>query len=518
MSNYLSMNKKQLLHQFNTLGWSKRRISRETGIHRKTVAKYLNQNVPEVPADFLGEKGQSVPEVPADFLSKKRQSKPQQATESLPLTNSKSLLAHLDFIAEKLELDLTAQRVYQDLVEERDYKGSYYSVKRYMAKCKKKTPKYFERLSTFPGKEAQVDYGDGPKIWDGNKMRKTWFFKMTLSHSKHAYEELVWSQKMESFFRSHENAFKAFGGVPESVKIDNLKSAVLTANLYEPEINPAYLAFCDHWGIAPNPCAPYHPEQKGRVEKDVGYTKSNALKGREFKSIDEANLFLKHWNKRWARTRIHGTVKKQVWQMFTGVERKYLKPLKEKPFPYFNIGKRKVDVYGHIEVKGSYYSVPHYLIGKQVDIRFNDLYVKSLFENEVVSSHKATPNKGSVRSKAEHRPPEKPVNQEQEEMFHLARAKKVGANCFRLIYKMLSMDDIRSIHKVRGIMTLIKKYPAKILNEACDIALGRYTYSFQMVKSLCELLEKDDYIEESALLQEHELIRDLTEYQSIIDQ
>ena len=138
MSNYLSMNKKQLLHQFNTLGWSKRRISRETGIHRKTVAKYLNQNVPEVPADFLGEKGQSVPEVPAAFLSKKRQSKPQQATESLPLTNSKSLLAHLDFIAEKLELDLTAQRVYQDLVEERDYKGSYYSVKRYMAKCKRR--------------------------------------------------------------------------------------------------------------------------------------------------------------------------------------------------------------------------------------------------------------------------------------------------------------------------------------------------------------------------------------------
>ena len=82
MSNYLSMNKKQLLHQFNTLGWSKRRISRETGIHRTTAAKYLTQNVPEVPADFLGEKGQSVPEVPADFLSKKRQSKPQQATES----------------------------------------------------------------------------------------------------------------------------------------------------------------------------------------------------------------------------------------------------------------------------------------------------------------------------------------------------------------------------------------------------------------------------------------------------
>lgn len=497
MGNYLRMEKQHLIQNFIGLGWSDRRISRETGISRNTICKYRNQNEPKVPPD----PSQIDPQVP---------------TDSPLATNSQTLVPYLDFIKTRVYC-LTAQRVYQDLVEEKDYPGSYDSVKRYIRKYKKKYPKHFDRLPTFPGKEAQVDFGTGPRVLHNGKYRKSWLFKMTLSCSKHSYEELVFGQDVETFLRCHEHAFARFGGVPESIKIDNLKSGVLRANLYEPVINPVYLSFSEYWGFAVNPCAPYHPEQKGRVEKDVGYTKSNALKGRKFSSLDEGNLFLKHWNKRWARTRIHGTTKRQVWQMFTDLEKDKLKPLREKPFSFFKIGKRKVDVHGHIEVKGSFYSVPHQLIGQYVGIHFNSSYVKVVQNGIVITSHKASPKKGLVTSLNEHRPPYKPVNQEQEENWHLQRANKIGPNCFNLIFKMLSQDDIRAIHRVRGIMSLAKKYSCIVLDEACHLALRRYSYKYYTVKQFCENITERSDCYDKELLQEHSLIRNICEYQSIIE-
>lgn len=508
MSNYLGMDKQQLIKQLLMLGWSGRRIERETQINRRTTKKYQsafnNQNTPKVPPDFLGEKGHlSPPSV--------------DPTPPTVPTNSKSLFAHLEYIKERLSLQLTAQRVYQDLVEERGYTGSYDSVKRYFRKLKKKSPKHFEKLPTYPGMEAQVDFAGGPSIHDGTKHRKTWFFKMTLSFSGHAYEELVYAQDVETFIRCHENAFRSFGGVPKSIKLDNLKSGVLKANLYEPVINPVYLSFSEYWGFAPNPCAPRHPEQKGRVERDVGYTKSNALKGRHFSTLEEGNLFLKHWNKKWARTRIHGTTKRQVWALFQEVEYPCLLPLKENPFPYFKIGQRKVDVHGHIEVKGSYYSVPHKLIGVYVDIHFNSEYIKVYRQGELLTEHRKFRAKGKVTSLNEHRPPHKPINQEQEENWHLTRAKKIGFSCYRLIDKILSADDIRAIHRVRGIMGLSKKYGESVLEEACSLALSRYSYHYSSIKSFCEAIKQSENLPDEELLQEHDLIRDLSEYQILIN-
>jgi transposase len=502
MSNNLGMEKQQLIKQLLALGWSARRIEREMGFSRKTVTKYKIQNAPEVPADFSAEKSQLL------SISK---------VDSIPTTNSKHLYTHLEYIKERIQLNLTAQRVYQDLVEERGYLGSYDSVKRYFRKLKKKNPRHFERLPTYPGMEAQVDFASGPKIYDGAKHRCTWFFKMTLSFSGHSYEELVYGQDVETFLRCHENAFKSFGGVPKSIKLDNLKSGVLRANLYEPVLNSAYLAFSEYWGFAPNPCAPRHPEQKGRVERDVGYTKSNALRGRDFKTLEEGNLYLRHWNKKWARTRIHGTTKRQVWALFQEKEYSALLPLKENPFSYFKIGERKVDVHGHIEVKGSYYSVPHTLIGTYVNIHFNSKYIKVYKQGELITEHKNHTIKGKVTSLNEHRPSHKPVNQEQEESWHLIRAKSIGASCYKLIDKILLTDDIRAIHRVRGIMSLNKKYGALILEAACTLALQRYSYRYNTVKSFCEAIKQDEFLPEEDLLQEHELIRDLSEYQILIN-
>lgn len=511
MGNVLRMDKHRIINGLIGLGWSNRRIHREIGVHRDTIASYRFrfQNKPQVPADFFGEKGQSGPEVPTDSL----------AGAPLPLPRNAALVPFQSSIAAKLQGGLSAQRIYQDLLEGDGYTGSYDSIKRYVRKVKKKAPHFFERLPVFPGHEAQVDFGQGPLIGEGSsKLRRSWLFKMTLSYSRHSYEELVFHQDVETFLRCHEHAFQAWGGVPATVKLDNLKSGVLRAHLYEPILNPVYLAFSEYWNFVPNPCDPYQPQQKGRVEKDVGYTKSNALQAHQPKSLEEGNLMLRHWNKRWARTRIHGTTKRQVWKQFAEVEKKYLRPLQEKAFPFFKVGERKVDVQGHIEVNGNFYSVAPQLLGVYVKIHFNMEFVQVYQDGQLLCVHRTKQGKGEVSTFSQHRPPYKYASLEAEERMHLERAKSIGPDLHRLIEKLVIKQEVAGIKRIRGMMRLRQEFSASVLDAAAQIALARYNHSYHYLKSLCENLRDTGEIPKTRLIQEHEFIRPLQEYQTHINE
>jgi len=287
MGNILKMAQQQQIQALIALGWSDRNISKTIGVDRGTVSKYRkkNQNPPEMPTD---NKGQNQPEVPAGDIEQNPPNVPTGPEPStsaplikLPSTNSVQLHPYIETVKDLFDKRLTAQRIYQDLVEQHDYKGSYDSVKRYVRKFRKRTKSYVDHLTHLSGREEQVDFGKSTcLVKNQDKYRKVWIFKMTLSCSKHAYEELVERQDIETFIRCHERAFTFFGGVPEIVTIDNVKSGVIKAHLYEPVLNQTYFAFANHWSFAANPCQPYTPEHKGIVERDIGYTKHNALEGK----------------------------------------------------------------------------------------------------------------------------------------------------------------------------------------------------------------------------------------------
>lgn len=521
MSNVLRMENQQILKWFFRLGWSDRRISRETGVHRTTIAGYRKQfqNRPEVLSDLSGQTGQTVPEVPPDLFGQSGQIVPIVPPDStaLPWSKSVQIQPYRQKVNEKAELGLTARRIYQDLVEEEQYQGGYDSVRRYVSKLKKKLPRHFDRLPTSPGLEAQVDFGKGAPVLRDGVYRRPWLFKMTLSFSGHSYEEQVWRQDIETFIRCHEHAFLSFGGVPVRVKLDNIKSGVLRACLYDPVLNPVYQAFAEHSGFVPDPCVPRKPEHKGRVERDIGYTKDNALKGRRFESLEASNAFLRHWNERWARTRIHGSKKAQVWKLFTEHERAALKALPMGTFPYFKIGLRKVDVTGHIEVAGNFYSVPHPFIGQHLIVHYNQQYIKVYEEERLLVCHRPRTGAGGCTTLPGHKPAYKPISQEQAEGWLCTKAKMVGPQCHRLICAILSNDaDPLAIRRSRGILALAKKYPATI-EPACDRALIHHRYHYALVKKWCEDISRNPSTTTS-LTQEHELIRSAKEYQILIQE
>ena len=123
------------------------------------------------------------------------------------------------------------------------------AVRNYTAEIKKRE-NVFVRIETKPGEEAQVDFGYvGITPDDEGKQRKTWIFNMRLSYSRLDYYEKVYDQRVETFILCHINAFRYFGGIPEYVKIDNLKAAILEANFYAPVYQYLYKAFADCYGV-----------------------------------------------------------------------------------------------------------------------------------------------------------------------------------------------------------------------------------------------------------------------------
>src|SRR5262249_27253824 len=102
-------------------------------------------------------------------------------------------------IANWLEQGLTAQRIYQDLVGEHHFTGSYYSVRRYARRLEVHTELPVRRLECAPGEEVQVDFGRGALIVNAEGRRRPHVFRLVLSHSRKAYSEAVARQTTEAF-------------------------------------------------------------------------------------------------------------------------------------------------------------------------------------------------------------------------------------------------------------------------------------------------------------------------------
>lgn len=499
MGNYLKMEKQQQIKALLQLGWSYRAIEREIGVRRETISKYdFRKNIKSKPA-----------KVPTGDES--------NAANCPPI--SRSSAAKFDSeIKEGLKKGYTAQRIYQDLITDLKAQISYDAVKRYTRKIKAKQPNVYARVHKLPGEEVQVDFGRGAPTQKDGKYHRPWLFKMTLSCSRHSYEEVVWHQDVETFIRCHERAFQSFGGAPKTIRLDNLKSGVLKAHLYEPELNPVYLSFSQHYNFIPLPCLPGKPEHKGKVESGIKYTQNNALKGRKFNSLDEQNGYLKRWNRSWACTRIHGTTKTQVWKMFLE-EKPCLQSLPEKEFEYFKIGCRTVHADGHIEVAKSYYSVPYRYLGKRVIVHFNSKWVKVFVTvnnvQTIVACHRRI-TKGRFQTIKSHLPENKTFTNASYTKYLIEKCSQIGQSCRNWAEKVLKDRGPRAFRPIQGIISLKKKYGAAVLNRALQKAMLIDSFRYHTVKSFCEQISGADK-PEPELIQSHEVIRQALEYQQYLD-
>ncbi|MCA1554131.1 MAG: IS21 family transposase [Chloroflexi bacterium] len=445
------------------LGWSERRIARESGYHRATIRRIVLETTAEA---------QSVPEVATD-------SGPRAAAVA---PASRSLCEpHRRFIEAEAAKGRNAVAIYQDLVEHHGYSGAYNAVKRFVSKVRPNEPTISCRFETPPAQEAQVDYGEGAPTREprSGKYRKPRLFVMTLSNSRHAFRKTVWKSSKQVWCELHEEAFAYFGGAPNTIRLDNLKEGVLEPDVYDPLLNPLYVNTLDHYGVVALPCRPYAPDLKGKVESAIGHTQRTALKGRRFESIEEQNVFLSRWNDRWASTRIHGTTKRQVREMFEA-ERSFLLPLPLTRFEYYRIGERRVHFDGHVEVDGAYYSAPPRYAGAKVIIHVGRLWLRIIdaHTHECVREHIIALCKGQRRTLDVDRPAQTPPAVEK----LAARIALVGPACAEFARAIVAERGALAARSLFGMLDLLRRYDRDAVESACSLAVEANTSRLRFVR------------------------------------
>jgi transposase len=557
MSNSLKVSLQTTIYSLDNRGWSRRRIARELGIDRETVGRYLRLAKPAILTTGLEEAGDAKPAIPTAGLEEACEAKPaisttglEEASEVKPAIptpgfagagEAKSAISTAGLeeassevkpaistvgngvgrksqceplaavIMPKVELGLSAQRIYQDLVNENGFTDSYQSVKRFVRKLREAQPERVWRLECQPGEELQLDFGLGAPIDEGQgKRRRSWVLRMVLSYSRKGYSEAVTRQDTETFLRCLENGLRNLGGSTLLLNLDNMKTAVLKADWFDPEINPKLADFCRHYSIHVVPCRPGTPQHKGKIERGVAYLRTNALKGRRFRSLAEENRFLSHWEGSVADKRIHGTTRKQVAACFEE-ERPHLQPLPASLFPCFQEGRRSVHRDSYVEVEKAFYEAPPELIGREVWVRWDSRCVKIFNERmEQVGMHtRQEPGKFSHSLGAGGF--SAPVLSSCR--YWVNRAAVLGEQCGQWAQSALDARGPESLRSIMGLCNLIKKHSGAVLNAACAKALKAGTHRLKDVRRLI-----GEQSEQSAFsfAQSHPLIRDLKTYSEFV--
>jgi transposase len=519
MANTLTVPTREAILNLARRGWRIRRIARELKVSRNTVRGYVRP-LPEASAAALTEAivasaRPATASVQTDPLSTAGARPPSVQTDPVSAAGNAGrpslCAAHAGIILPKVELGLTAQRIYQDLRQETAFAGSYQSVKRYVQKLRRQDPRRVQRIEVQPGEEVQVDFGRGPVLVgaDGQR-RKTWIFRLVLSFSRKGYSEAVLRQDTETFVRCLENAFRAFGGVTLTVNLDNLKAAVLRADWADPVFNPKLADFARHYGTTILPCLPQVPEHKGKIENGVQYVKSNGLAGRRFAAVAEVNAFLVQWERTVADVRIHGTTKRPVAERFV-LEKGALLPLPASLFPCFQEGPRAVHRDGHIEVAKAFYHVPPEYLGRQVWVRFDSREVRifsrsadgrlvqiqlhrRLEPGQFTNARGIGGGRGSLQANLD---------------YWLQRASELGPSCAGWARGVVRHREIGGLRPLMGLVSLVERHGFAAVNRACERALAQGTWRLRDVRALIQAKEIQTQI---TFEEHHPLIRDLREY------
>src|SRR5258707_3301294 len=515
MSNVLKVSLHTTIYSLADRGWSQRRIARELGINRETVGRYLRlaDAKPAISTPGSGGDSESKPAIRLFGVGGSRYPKPAIPTAGKSVGRKSQCEPLADLILAKVEVGLSAQRIYQDLVEENGFSDSYESVKRYVRKLRARRPERIYRLECQPGEEVQLDFGLGAPIDTGQgKSRRSWVLRMVLSYSRKAYSEAVSRQDTETFLRCLENGLRSFGGCPLLLNLDNRKPAVLQADWFDPEINPKLADFCRHYKLHVVPCRPGKPEHKGKVERGVAYLRNNALKGRRFRSLAEENLFLQRWEVSIADKRIHGTTRKQVAACFEE-ERPHLQPLPESLLPCFQEARRSVHGDSYVEVQKAFYETPPEFIGRQVWVRWDSRCVRIFNERrEQVAMHtriEAGKFSRSLGAGGWNAPVQSSCR------YWINRAAVMGESCGEWARAACNARGPESLRAIMGLCELIKKHSAVALNTACAKAIKSGTYRLTDVR---RLMGEQPQQTAFAFAESHPLIRDLKTYSDFINQ
>ena len=351
------------------------------------------------------------------------------------------------------------------------------------------------RIERKPGERVEVDWaGDTMTYIDPStgEQRPASLFVAVLTYSAYYYIEACPDMTLASWLDAHVSAFETFGGAARFLVPDNLRTGVSKADRYEPVLNPAYSQMADHYGTVVMPARVRKPRDKGQAENVVRFG-ANAigaiLRNRRFVGLAELNaaiaeqvslLNAKPFQKREGSRR----------EVFLRDEQPLLVPLPAMRFELAELRKASVGPNYHVQVHANFYSVPHTLIGKRLDVRVTSRVIEVFDGPTRVASHtRLRDARGRYQTVQEHMPA---AHRAQLRDWNPDRftswAGEVGPNTVAVIEAILGSKKVveQTYRSCLGVMALAKRTGGTArLEDVCAKALTLTTSpSYTLVKRL----------------------------------
>ena len=357
-------------------GLSVKTISELLGYDRKTIRKYLL--------------------------------KPEGAPKYKPREGRASKLDPFkEYLAQRSQAGVWNAQVLLREIKERGYPGGYTILKDWLQPHRDGSKAAaVRRFETPPGKQAQVDWGHLGYLETKAGSRQIWGFSITLGYSRRMWAEAALDQRLGTLLRMHEGAFREWGGVPEEILYDRMKTVWLgTDERGEIIWHPVFLDFARYWGFRPRLCRPYRAQTKGKIESGIKYLRRNfvcGLLGREPSCLPDFNAELRQWVDVVANRRVHGTTYEQVLTRWDA-DQFAMQPVDQRPpYPYADDDLRKVARDAYVSWRANRYSVHWKYVGKEVWVQERGRDIEVYCGAERIAVHQQAAGKHHVITQPGH--------------------------------------------------------------------------------------------------------------------
>ena len=392
-------------------------ISRECGLDRKTVRKYLKQ-------------GKSSP--PKMKQRRIRASKLEAYKGGI-----------LNYIGPPETQWPPATAIYEQLVK-KGYDGSLSLLQKWLKQYRAvHFPKVVIRYETGPGRQAQVDWGE-KKLTDKKSgiTKKVYIFCMTLSWSRNRFVFFCPKADMYYFLLGHKKAFHFFGGVPQEILYDQNRCVVLKPGVKDARYNNRFMDFARHYGFYPQLCRPYRPQTKGKVENLVGYVKKNFLTMQDTNAIGLLNQNGRQWLTK-INNKVHSSTAKIPFLQLAKENLNAIKGIAD--YELYYLETRKVFNDSTFSFYSQRYSVPPLYIGKMVSVKYRPycLRVDVYYQNQLITQHRMDSGERYVIKRG-HRYSIWKVWQGDKKLFYQQAAKEKKKSSHALsIYEQIASQEAR---------------------------------------------------------------------------
>jgi transposase len=244
----------------------------------------------------------------------------------------------------------------------------------------------FLTLDFHPGAAMQVDWADFGYAIPGCPRRVS-ALVMALCYSRYLYIEFTLSQSFGTLVRAMDRGLRFFGGVTAADIFDNMKTVVLKHG--PPTVfNEKFLGYARARGFGVIACTPAKGNEKGRVERPIGFVRERFWPGRRFASLLDLNAQATSWRDDFANNREHEVTNKVPALVFAHEERALLSPLRDVCFETDDIESMGVTKRFRVHFDRNDYSVPPRLVNQPVVVRADDEWVAVFLGPKRVAIHR----------------------------------------------------------------------------------------------------------------------------------